>query len=154
MLNRPCNWENAVHWPYVRSLNAPPCILRGDQTFRSLYSPPMHTFSHAQASKTQGATIRFLSPDFDQKSNFVLDVITDGAMANKGDDKGREGYIIFRRLGNIVHRIQWSARRLRRVSRSSSTAKTIAPADAASSGLYLKHVLVSLLPSPQTSSPP
>lgn len=66
---------------------------------------------------------------------FVLVIISDGASAAAHDVKGRGGFIILRRLGNIVHPIQWSARRLRHVSRSSDTDEILDAADALSSGM-------------------
>lgn len=69
--------------------------------------------SRLKCLKVQPAELYFRSPPTSHHAPtpFILDIITDSAMANKGDSKGREGYIIFRRLGDIFHPIQWSARR-------------------------------------------
>lgn len=92
--------------------------------------------------KQEGVTIRFLSSPQrthnKQPPDFILDVISDDTMANKGYDKVREGYIIFQRAGNITHTIQWCARRPRCISQSSLAAETLSASDAVFSSLYIK----------------
>lgn len=55
-----------------------------------------------------------------------------------------DGLIIFRRFGNIVHPIQWCARKLRRVACSSSTAEVLAAAKSMSDGLYIQTLISEL----------
>eukprot|EP00171_Calliarthron_tuberculosum_P001417 IDg1417t1 len=75
---------------------------------------------------------------------FFLEVYSDAAMGGKKENGGRGGFIVFRRSGTIVHPIYWSARKLRRVARSSTTAEILAAADAVSMALYLQEVQAEL----------
>ncbi len=94
--------------------------------------------------KQHNAQLHFDSPTSTDHASFILDIISDGATATAAETKGREGHIIFRRCGNTVHPIQWSARYLRRVARSSATAEILAAAEAMSNGLYIKSIMLEL----------
>lgn len=100
--------------------------------------------------KRNPAELHFLAPNRTVWNPFVVDIISDAAMAAVGETKGRGGYIIFRRSNHVVHPIQWSARKLRRVARSSVTAEVLGAADAMSNGLYIREILAELDDAPQT----
>lgn len=131
---------------YIGRMSAPLILLHASMAATKLSDLYNHHLRSLAAIlkrlKTQGATLHYISPPT-ANAAFTLDIISDGAMAGAGpsDTKGREGYIIFRRYGDIVHPIQWCARRLRRVARSSATVEILAAADAMSNGLYLQHLL-------------
>lgn len=91
---------------------------------RHLRKPPVTL----QRLKDQGAVLQLNSPQYRSSFNFVLDLLSDAATACDGETKVRSGSVIFRRYGDTVHPIQWTARRLRRVVRSSSTAEISAAA--------------------------
>lgn len=57
----------------------------------------------------QYATLRFLSPNraHPATTSYVLDSISDGATAPAHATHGREGHIMFKRFGSIIHPIQW-----------------------------------------------
>lgn len=74
--------------------------------------------------------------------------MSDGATAVANETKGRSGHIIFHRQGDIVHPIQWSARKLRRVARSSATAEILSAAKSMSNGLYLREIISELCATP------
>lgn len=96
--------------------------------------------------QNQGATLRYLSSDRRSMSGEgpVLDIIFDGATASRTNKKGHERHLIRRRFGDIVHPVQSSARRLRRMACISSTAETWAAVDAMSNGLYFKALLADI----------
>ena len=79
---------------------------------------------------------------------FILEAFSDAAMAHKGEIKGRLGIIIVRRCGNVIHPLLWRAKKLQRVSRSSTTAEILAAADAVSCLMYLRHLLAEILDPP------
>ncbi len=87
--------------------------------------------------------LQFISTPAGQK--FQLEAYSDAAMSNKKCNEGRNGFIIFRRWGDIVHPIYWNARKLRRVARSSTTAEILGAADATSMLLYLQTLLAEIL---------
>lgn len=74
-------------------------------------------------------------------TRFELEAISDASMSPATEGGGRGGYIIFRRCGDTIHPVQWSARKLRRVARSSSTAELLSASDAASSIVYLQELM-------------
>lgn len=133
---------------YIGRMSAPIILLHASMAASKLADLRTHHLrSLATVIKrvqTQGAELHYLSPPAKASEPFILDIMSDGASAAANDVKGRGGFIIFRRLGNIVHPIPWSARRLRRVSRSSATAEILAAADAVSSGMYIQEVLVNM----------
>lgn len=94
--------------------------------------------------KTEPAELHFHAPNHNIEKQFVIDIISDGATAVADETRGRSGHIIFRRQGQIVHPIQWSARKLRRVARSSATAEILSAAEAMSNGLYLREVMAEI----------
>ena len=142
---------------YIGRLSAPLVLLHASLAASKLVD--LHT-RHLRALASvlkrlqgQGATLHFLSPPRCASSRPppVLDVLSDGAMAQKGEDKGREGTLVFRRFDDdIVHPIHWTARHLWRVSRSSTTAETLSAAEAVSNGLYLKALISSITLPPPT----
>lgn len=81
----------------------------------------------------------FLKPS--SGSKFSLEAISDAAMSPISEGGGRGAHIIIRRNGDVSHPIYWSARKLRRVARSSSTAELLSASDAASSLIYLQHLM-------------
>lgn len=87
--------------------------------------------------------LQFLSTSAD--SEFHLEAYSDAAMSNKNSNEGRNGFIIFRRCGDIVHLIHWNARKLRRVARSSTTAEILGAADVTSMMLYFQVLLSEIL---------
>lgn len=62
-------------------------------------------------------------------------------MSSVSKVRGRGAFLIDRGLGDIFHLIYWSARKLRRVARSSCTAEFWAAYNADSSLVYMKHLL-------------
>lgn len=92
--------------------------------------------------QAQCAELHSISPTPKGSMSFVLDVTSDGASGTATDVKECSGFIIFRRLRNIIHPVQWSARALRRVSRSSCTAEILAAADAAPTGMCIHELLL------------
>lgn len=103
--------------------------------------------------KQQGLVLKLLSPPSAPSggTTSVPDCISDGATATGTDIRGREGHIMFRRLRVIVHPILWSSRKLRRVSRSSSIAETLAVANEFSNTLYMHSILEDMVGSPPTA---
>lgn len=75
---------------------------------------------------------------------FSLQALSDASMATS-TDAARGGFIIFRRSGDVVHLLFWSARKLKRVARPSSTAELLAAPDATNTLAYLQHLLEELL---------
>lgn len=71
---------------------------------------------------------------------FSLQALSDASMST-AIEAARGGFIIFRRCGDTVHPIYWSARKLRRVARSSSTAELLAASDATNALAYLQCLL-------------
>lgn len=71
--------------------------------------------------------VTFLPVPF-QSTQMFLNVISDAAMAPANEEKGRSGYLIFRRQGDVTHAIHWRFRKLRRVARSSTTAEILSTA--------------------------
>eukprot|EP00171_Calliarthron_tuberculosum_P018277 IDg18277t1 len=88
-------------------------------------------------------------PPVDQ-GEFYLDGYTDAAPGGKKDESARGGFVIFRRNGDTTHPIYWSARKLRRVARSSSTAEILSAADTTDMLSYLQHLLAELTYTPKT----
>ena len=72
-------------------------------------------------------------------------------MMSKDGNEAREGFIIIRRSGDIIHPNCWTSRKLRRVERSSATAELLSAADATDLLLYLKHIFEKTLPNHQAS---
>ena len=92
-----------------------------------------------QSLKTTAALVNFQPP---QAQPFHLEAMSDASMHQLADKTNvREGIIIFRRSGTIVHAISWMSRLARRVARSTSTAELLAAADAVDMVTHLKHVL-------------
>lgn len=133
---------------YIGRMSAPLVLLHASMAASKLSSLQTHHLRSLalvfKRFRAQGAELNYLSPSYtsqDEQISPILDIISDGAMANRGNDKEREGYIMFRRFDDVIHPIQRAAARLRRVARSSGTAGTLAAADAISSGLYLKALI-------------
>lgn len=93
--------------------------------------------------KKQTPTLRFASPP-EKGQQFSLEAISDASMAKASEGGARGAYVIMRRLGDVTHPIHWSAKKLRRVARSSSTAELLAASDAVSSLTYLQALLSEL----------
>lgn len=87
-------------------------------------------------------TVMFLHSTANQ--GFCLQAMSDASM-NTSTEAARGGFVIFRRAGDIIHPICWSARKLRRVARSSSTAELLAASDAANMLAYIQILLGELL---------
>lgn len=95
--------------------------------------------SLARADKRNPRMLTFRPPK--QSTQFELEVLSDASMAPFNEGGGCGGYIVFRRNGDIIHPIIWSARKLRRVARSSSTAELLAASNATSAAVYLQELL-------------
>lgn len=73
---------------------------------------------------------------------YKLEAMSDASMQSHEEKSNvRQGILIFRRSGDIVHPIAWLSRLARRVARSTSTAELLAAADAVDRVTYLKHLL-------------
>lgn len=83
-------------------------------------------------------TLTFVSPN---TGTFSLEATSDAAMSKASEGGGRGAFVIVRRSGDVIHPIYWSARKLRRMARSSSTAELLAASDAANALVYLKELL-------------
>lgn len=138
---------------FVGRMSSPSLLLHASMAASKLANLRTHHLRALAATlkrlRTHDAKLLFISPPAQERGQspppaFLLDVMSDGATASSGETKSRGGHLIFRRLGKIVHPIQWSARCLRRIARSSSTAETLAAADAMSNGLYLRSILLEL----------
>lgn len=70
-----------------------------------------------------------------------MEASSDVEMSTLSEGGGCLEFVIVRRLGDLVHPIHWSARNLRRVARSISTAELLAVSDASNSLVYLKELL-------------
>lgn len=77
-------------------------------------------------------------------SRFSLHAISDASMGTS-NDAARGGFVIFRRNVDTVHPICWNAHKLRRVSRSSSTAELLAASYNANMPAYIQSLLKELL---------
>lgn len=77
-------------------------------------------------------------------SPFTLQSVSDASMAT-ADESARGGFLIFRRCGDVTHPIYWSARKLKRVARSSSTAELLAASDATNALAYYQILLAEVL---------
>lgn len=101
----------------------------------------LHTFHNIDEFNGGACQTPLPHPDDAFEKPFLLYIISDGSMATGNDTKGRSGHITFRRLGNIVHKIQWSALKLWRVVRSSATAEILSASEAMSTGLYMHEII-------------
>lgn len=72
---------------------------------------------------------------------FSLEKISDESMSSLVEGGRRGGYITIPIHGDLIHPIQWSARKLRRDALSRSTAELLSASDAASTLVYSQEVL-------------
>lgn len=94
-----------------------------------------------QHTKSQQKVTFLAVPD---GSTFGLQGISDASMATTSE-AARGGLMILRRAGDVVHPISWSARKLKRVARSSSTAELLAASDVVNVLAYIQLLLGELL---------
>lgn len=76
---------------------------------------------------------------------FSLEATSDAAMYSMCEGEGSGYFLKVRRLGDIVHPINWCARKLHRIARRSCTAELLAASDATSTLIYLKTLLSELV---------
>jgi len=126
--------------------------------------PPLQYHASHMASKTSALQVHHLrdimavvthsrrtipqllfSSEFDPSRPSELVAFSDAALCGKKEEGGRAGFIIVRMQGDIIHPISWSARKLKRVARSSSTAELLGAADAVSHLLYLSSVIKEII---------
>lgn len=88
------------------------------------------------------STVIFRHPQSNQ--DFTLHAVSDAAIST-ASESARRGFIIFRRSGDVTHPIMWSARKLKRVARSSITAELLSASDAVSALAYIQHLLDEVL---------
>ena len=87
-------------------------------------------------------TLLYNSPN--TSGNYILEAISDASMSSTSEGGGRGAYLIYRRHNDTIHPLYWSARKLRRVARSSSTAELLAASDAASNLVYIQELLAEM----------
>lgn len=87
-------------------------------------------------------TLRFVSPS--HTGPVILEAVSDDSMSPTFQGGARAGFFIVRRHGILHIPIHFSARKFRRLARSSSTSETLAPSDAVSSLEYLLHLTLEL----------
>lgn len=132
---------------YIGRLSAPLVLLYASMAAANQADLRVHHLRTLASTilrlQNQGSTLCFLSPNNAQPAttSYVLKSISDGSTAPANETHGREGHIPFKRFGSIVNPIQWVTRKLRRVSRSSSTTELLAAADELSNELYLRVVI-------------
>lgn len=83
--------------------------------------------------------LRFKSPH--SKGQFSLEATSDASMFAMSEVGGFGAFIIMRRIGDISHPIYWSAWKLRRITRISSTAELLAASNAVNALIYLQHLI-------------
>lgn len=77
-----------------------------------------------------------------KEQGFKLEAMSDGSMRTTDDKTNvREGIILFRRCGEVVHTIEWTSRLAKRVARSTSTAELFAAGEAVNKITYFKHLV-------------
>lgn len=139
---------------FIGHMSAPLMLLHASLEASKLSDLRCHHFSALTTTltrlKTDITELHFLAPDLTCENPFFVDIISDGAMASAGGTKGRSGHIIFHPLRHIVLPIQWSARKLRRVTRISATAEILFAAQAMANGLYMREGIAELYELPQT----
>ena len=80
-------------------------------------------------------------PVFSSLENINLEIYSDAAYGNLSDGASQGGYVIFASDGQQRTPIAWSSYRIRRISRSTLTAETLAMADAADAGFHLAALM-------------
>lgn len=140
----------------MRRMSAPLVFLHASMAatkLSDLHAHHIRSLASALACvKKQDPTIRLISSDPKQsnENQFSPYSISDGSMANKGDNKRGGGHIIFRPSINVIHTMLWCTRLLRRLSRSSETGETLSAADTVSNGLDRHASLTNVLLTPET----
>lgn len=99
--------------------------------------------------KREEAKILYRAPS--SAREFTLEAVSDASMSPITEGGGRGAYIIMRRQNDTIHPIYWSARKLRRVARSSSTAELLAASDAVSTLTYMQQLLGEITYRPRSS---
>lgn len=142
---------------YIGTTSAPLMMYNASNAATKLLDLQRHQLrslaSVLKRIKSHGAILHILSPPRTDVNlpPFTLDFISEGATTPVPKTNGREAHILFRRCGDIVHPFTWSARKLRRVSRSSATAEIISAANAVSNELFIRVVLEDILNKPPTA---
>lgn len=98
--------------------------------------------SRLKFSKKSNCGLSFIIPM--HTLPFQLEVMSDASMSEINESGARGGFLVVCRCGDAIHPIQWAARQLRRVARSSANAELLAAGDAVSSVLCLQVVLTEL----------
>lgn len=91
-----------------------------------------------KSDKQNVPTILFRSPY--ESVRFDMADMSDASMSPTSEGGRRGAYILYRRCGDVIHPIFWSARKLRRIARSSMTAELLAASDAFSTLRYLQKL--------------
>lgn len=75
---------------------------------------------------------------------YTLEVVSDASKSPIAEGGAHGGYFILRRRGGLIHSIIWSARKLRRVARSSSTEELLPASYATSTLVYLQELFAEI----------
>lgn len=100
--------------------------------------------------KTNPAALQCLAPIQNTENTFSPYIFSDGAKATAGEVRRRSGHIIFRHVGQVLHPIQWSHRKLRRESRINATSEVLSAVEALLTGLYMRDSIIELCGLPKT----
>lgn len=93
--------------------------------------------------KSTAPTLRFSAPA--SPSSFFLEAVSDVAISSVAEDGSRGAHIIFRRCGDIVHPLFWTAQELRHVVRGSAIAELLAASNAKNTLVSLQLLLAEFL---------
>ena len=89
--------------------------------------------------KTNPVVLRF--PPFSGFSELILEVYCDAAYGNLAGGASQGGYVILVSDGVVRTPVSWSSHKLKRVSRSTLTAETLALADAIDAAIYISALM-------------
>jgi len=112
-----------------------------------LYTHHQNQLNAVLRSKEVKPQLTFLSSNDER---YHLEAFCDATTAPKGESKGRMGILIVRRCRSTIHPLLWRAKKLHRVSRSSTTAEILAGADATSCLMFMRHLVGELMAPPLT----
>ena len=128
---------------------ADPVLLYHASQFASktghLYTHHQNQLNSVLRTKVDKPQLTFLSTN---SQSYVLEAFCDASTAQKGESKGRLGVLIVRRCNGVIHPLLWRAKKIQRVSRSSTIAEVLAAAEATSCLMYLKYLVSELMDPP------